>query len=517
MAKSVARFGVSLFAKTTAFRKGIQRARGNLRKFGRMANKVSAQMAKFGSVLAGVATGAMALSIKSSLKNIDALAKLSARIGISVSDFQKLAHAASLSGVSAELMAKSMDVLSKRLGEAAMGTGEAKDAIAKLGLSIAELLQMRPAERFKRIADAVSQLATQEEKAAVASKLFSRAGLALVNVLDMGSAGIERMGNELARTGVLLSDLAAHKVEQANDAITRMSQSIQGLRDAMAVQFTSTIQKTAEAITGFAMQIRETDEQVLASVKSFVKWTAALTAGLIVVPKVIAAIGIIIKGFKALAASQVTTLALGGPVGWTVLAASLTAAGVAVGVLNKKFNSLTGSIKASFNEAQKLGASIRATGDGLFGRVAKFLGEPQGEGGGGGGIASAVASRAKAIFEATRTPMERFNVKMKELNELVKEGAINWETFHRARVAATEALKLAEEAAANRTKPAAVKSIASRVRAPFAGAISLARTALGGTGAKPQEIKSKQLDETNDWLRNIFESVREGQIGSFAG
>lgn len=521
MAKSVASFGVSLYAKTSAFRKGMKKARGNLKKFGRMASKVSGQMAKFGSILTGVATGAMALSIKNSLKNIDALAKLSARVGMSVSDFQKLQHAASLSGASAELMAQSMDVLSKRLGEAAMGTGEAKGAIEKLGMSVNELLQMKPADRFKKIADAVSLLSTQEEKAAVTSKLFSRAGLALVNVLDQGSAGIEKMGDELKRTGSLLSDLAAHKVEMANDAISRMMQSIQGLRDSMAVQFASTIQKVSEAITGFTMQLRAMDQHSIDAAKSFFRWTAALTAGLVIVPKLITAIVTIVKGMKALAVGSATLWALSGPAGWATLAGSLVVAGGAVWALNTKFNNLTAGIKASVSEAQKLGASVVGRGMGLFGRVATFRGDlpslPGGAAGGGagGGVASAMASRAKAVFDATREPMERFRTKMKELNALVKEGAIDWDTFARARIAAIRAVGISDAAKAMIAKYMKVpvtEGVAARVTPPSAGAISLARTSLGGAGGlKVQKVAEANSGEIVSLLREQLQALQNGQ------
>lgn len=45
-------------------------------------------------------------------------------------------------------------------------------------------------------------------------------------------------------------------------------------------------------------------------------------------------------------------------------------------------------------------------------------------------------SRAQAVTEAVRTPMEIYRDKMAELNELVKRGAISWQTYNRAAAAA---------------------------------------------------------------------------------
>jgi len=58
-----------------------------------------------------------------------------------------------------------------------------------------------------------------------------------------------------------------------------------------------------------------------------------------------------------------------------------------------------------------------------------------------GGATEEQLAAAKRIFEATRTPMERYEVEIDKLNELLEVGAIDWEIYGRAVRQAKEALE----------------------------------------------------------------------------
>jgi TP901 family phage tail tape measure protein len=69
-------------------------------------------------------------------------------------------------------------------------------------------------------------------------------------------------------------------------------------------------------------------------------------------------------------------------------------------------------------------------------------------GSGSGGAASGMnelADAAKRVFEDTRTPLEKYNTAMAELNMLLEKGAISQDTFNRASKVLAEDLKKAQE------------------------------------------------------------------------
>lgn len=248
MARSVANLAVSVTAKTSKFRKGMGRARKALKKFRVGIAKTLKRLTKFTALMAAAAAAGAAFLARSQMKTIDSMAKLADRIGTTTEKLAGLHHAAEITGAGAELMSKSLDVMTKRLGEAAGGTGEAKDTIKELGLNLQELIEMDPADAFYRIADAISRLPTQAQKAAAASDLFSRAGLQLVNTLDLGAKGLRKMHVEAVLLGLAFSRIDAAKVEAANDAIQRMRETFIGIGRTIAINIAPYIEFVAKQL-----------------------------------------------------------------------------------------------------------------------------------------------------------------------------------------------------------------------------------------------------------------------------
>lgn len=243
MARRVGRLNIELIARTAAFRAGMKKARKQMGRFQHRTKVLNSLMRKL------VALFAVRQIInwgRAQAKAVDTLAKLSDRIGESTERLAGLQHAANITGAGAERMAAGIDVLQKRLGEAAMGTGEARAALDILGLSVKELLALSPAEQFSRIADRVKGLSTQAEKAAVTSKLFSRANQVLVNTLELGSGGLNKMQREAESLGLAISRDAAAQVEAMNDSVTRLKGSLAGLGRELLVSVSPALERFAD-------------------------------------------------------------------------------------------------------------------------------------------------------------------------------------------------------------------------------------------------------------------------------
>lgn len=208
------------------------------------------------SVLAGIGFAMLARRllgvVKAEAAVIDQTAKLARRIGESTENLVGLQHAAKITGAGAERLAAGIDVLQKRLGEAVMGMGEGKAALDHLGLAAEDLIRKTPAEQFSIIADKVKGLSTQSEKAAITAKLFSRANQDLVNTLELGSKGLEAMKKQTQELGTAFSVEQAKKVEDMNDAITRMNAAFSGLARTLTIAVAPAMKDAAEYIAQLA-------------------------------------------------------------------------------------------------------------------------------------------------------------------------------------------------------------------------------------------------------------------------
>ena len=202
-----------------------------------------------------MATGALALGgiaglgyvTKQTMGTIDATAKLSDRLGIATEKLIGLQHAAKISGV--DNINKPLEIFTKRLGEVQMGTGEAERALDALGLTVDELVNKTPDEAIGVVADQISRLKTQSEKAAAANFLFGRSGQQLLNMFEMGSAGIDEYQAKVEALGMTYSRVDAAKVEAANDAIANMRGALQGLVNKGIIQASPYIEALADLMT----------------------------------------------------------------------------------------------------------------------------------------------------------------------------------------------------------------------------------------------------------------------------
>ncbi len=178
---------------------------------------------------AGIA--GMGLLVKSSLDATDSLGKTARKIGVTTEALAKMRYAASLTGVETSTMDMALQRFTRRAAEAAMGTGEAKDALKELNLDAKALINMPLEQQMQELAGAFETVKTDADKVRLAMKLFDSEGVALVNTLGLGKKGLIEMAAEADRLGVALSATAVEGVEDANDAFTRLSTLFRGIRD----------------------------------------------------------------------------------------------------------------------------------------------------------------------------------------------------------------------------------------------------------------------------------------------
>lgn len=258
MARSVASIAVSVVARTDKFRKGMQRAMRTLKKFGAGVRAMSLRVAKFGSVLIGVAAGALVLFVKQSFASLDALAKTSAKLGIAIDQLRGLERAAELTGGSIEQFRKSIIMMSKNISEAALGTGEALEAFELLGIRAEDLLHLAPDKAFIRIAKALDLIPGRIRKIGLAADIFgARSGTAILNLAALGP----KLESTIARAKEVMgsfTDVELNLIERANDALSDTFRALRGIADRLAVTIAPTVERIALALTDAFIGFRET-------------------------------------------------------------------------------------------------------------------------------------------------------------------------------------------------------------------------------------------------------------------
>ena len=261
---------ISAQDKATRVIRGISKG---LKKLGKVAKKMGKGLTSaFGKVaksllsfkagliaVAGVA--GMGLMIKSSIQVIDKLGKVSSKLGVTSQELQRFRFAAKLAGVEETALDMGLQRFIRRVGEAAQGTGEAKDALKKMGIQLTNSNgSVRSATNLLgQVANALKKTKDPAERLRLAFKLFDSEGVAMVNMLKGGKTALNATMMEADKLGFVLSDKVVKSVQLANDAWFKMGKALTGVKDKMAGALAPALEKVAtkwtEFTTGFSKQI----------------------------------------------------------------------------------------------------------------------------------------------------------------------------------------------------------------------------------------------------------------------
>lgn len=235
------------------FSKVFGKATSGLSSIGATAARTALSVAKIGVAFGTAGTAAAAALTKMSMASIDNLAKTADKIGTTTEALAGLRHAAELSGVSSDTLDMAMQRLTRRVSEAASGTGEAKNALIELGINAQALEQLPLDKQMEVIADKMGGVGTQADRVRLAMKLFDSEGVALVNTLGMGSEGLIAMAKEAEHLGITMSRVDAAQIEVANDAVTRAKGVFTGLGNQLAQAFSPIVMGVADAFRQTAL------------------------------------------------------------------------------------------------------------------------------------------------------------------------------------------------------------------------------------------------------------------------
>lgn len=241
---------VDLNARIAQFESELKRANASLDGFARKGSASLGVLKSGIGLLGGTAGVAMfAGFVKSSIDAQDAISKLSQKTGIAVESLAGLQHAADLSDVEVDQLAKGVRTFSVAVAEAADGSKSYQDKLAALGVDFKAIKDLSPEEQFYALADAVSKLGEQDRAAAVSRALGDRMSV-LVPLLSGGADGLRQMTDEGRKLNPVTAE-SARRAEEFNDNLTRIKAAAGSvgveLASALLPSLAATSTKMAEA------------------------------------------------------------------------------------------------------------------------------------------------------------------------------------------------------------------------------------------------------------------------------
>lgn len=451
--------------------RGVDKTRaafGRMKKNFHDMEKLSARVTKgFGGI--GMALGLTfgGQAIKQIINTGDQIGKLSTRLGVSTEALSELKHVAELSGVEFSSLSTGLQRMTRRISEAASGTGAARKALVELGVSAQYLNTLRPEEQFEHIVESLTKVENQSDKVRLAMKLFDTEGVALLQTMENGAEGIRKMREEARKLGLSLSEQDTKAMADFNDAVHRLQMTLTGL-------MTSVLLPILPYIVAFFDVIREGSPAITFMITAISSMIALRLA---------AWLGSAVMAFRAL-----TLAMLANPFGLIATGISLIVAGLV---------SLTDWFNWSGDAAKDHSAALEETVEAqnkLIDTQVESAMKKQNE----------LQQEYKKILEDTKAPMQEHLQQKQEMNDLITQTAKGNAEYNDSITSTTSQLE--------QTNDVATKLFANIKESSNIAADDLLNHFTSAISGVDGQVKS-----LNDIFNNLFDSISQGIINTLTG
>lgn len=163
----------------------------------------------------------------------DEIAVVSSRLGLTTKSFQELAFAANQVNIPQEQFVGGLTKLSKGIGEAAAGTGEALIGFNALGISVRDNQgKLRNLDDIlPEVADKLGEIKNQNLRNAIAMKLFGREGAKLNELFNEGSEGLAKFRAEANRVGAVMTPEQIKSAQEFDNGMKSVMSTLLSVRN----------------------------------------------------------------------------------------------------------------------------------------------------------------------------------------------------------------------------------------------------------------------------------------------
>ncbi len=141
-----------------------------------------------------------------------------------------------------------MQRLTRRVAQAAAGTGELAKILPQIGLNAQELAALSPDQQMLAFADAIKSAGSRGEQMRITMAAMDTEGVGLVDLLSQGSEGLARWGEEAAKAGIA-TDKQTRASQRAAAALKKWGAAWSHFKDLFTSLILPILTKAAEMIS----------------------------------------------------------------------------------------------------------------------------------------------------------------------------------------------------------------------------------------------------------------------------
>jgi hypothetical protein len=212
---------------------------------GKMSGSIKAGLA---GIVAGLTVGAVTNAFRNVVDQLDVFDELAAKTHLSVEALSKYQYMAGLTSTSLDQIADGHKKLGKAMGEARDGNERLTATLQRHGVTMEDIQNLDSETAFRKIADSFSEMDNGVQKTNDSMELMGKSiGPELIEFLNNGSAGFDRMAQEAAIMGAVVGTDAAVAAGKLNDEMYKLDVQASALGRSFMSQFIPTVLQVASS------------------------------------------------------------------------------------------------------------------------------------------------------------------------------------------------------------------------------------------------------------------------------
>lgn len=213
--------------------------------------------------------------MKESLKEMGDIQDMAEALGDDTKRLGGLMYAARTEGVAPEIMNMALTRLSRRMGDAADGTGDLIIGFKLLNLEYDKMSKLSPSEQFLKIAQGIKELDPKLRQFAI-GKIFGRGMIELPDLLTKGEDGLKKLIGEAERLGVAFDENISKRIEDSDVKWNKFMEGIRSAKVSFGIHLSKELEtifadpeKAGKALGQAAKGVMQTISDIMRPVTSF--------------------------------------------------------------------------------------------------------------------------------------------------------------------------------------------------------------------------------------------------------
>ena len=240
------------------FDKKVNKSETGVKRFSKVLKAAGKAAAGMAAALGSAAVAAGVARMRELAETAQTLSAISLVTGETTESLELLGNALKLSGGEFDAAGESIREFNLRMGEAAAkGTGPFIEALDALNLSLEDLIDLEVDQQFRKIAEALEQLPS-DEKMFVLDRLFGGDAPQMAKLLAAGVDEFDRLINKSRELGTVMSEELVDSLQTLTESFVELQQIALTAFDGMLTRTLDVIQIGMDGAKGIIRML--TDE-----------------------------------------------------------------------------------------------------------------------------------------------------------------------------------------------------------------------------------------------------------------